>query len=100
MNVDFDHVLAFAKSLEGRDLHTQARKKAFRVCVVGDRLEFTPESTGKPRPLSRTINQGQQVLDRYNLTRSLKPGDYQDITYNSSYLLTLIGLMVGSERQG
>jgi len=95
MNVDFDMVLGFAKTLEGRDLYTQARQRLFRVGVIGDMLEYTPASTREARTDGRkTI---EQVLARYRVTQSLKPCDYQDATFNASYLLTIVALMVGSE---
>ncbi len=97
MDLDFDAVLRFAKTLDGRDLHTQAQKKAFRVQVAGDILVYTPASTRASRTDGRKVV--QQVLDRYNLTQSLRPGNYQDITYNSSYLLTLVAMLVGSEER-
>ncbi len=94
MDIDFDAVLRFAKTLEGRPYNYAAKAVQSRG---GDLLEFTPQSSGKPRTQGRSFGGSQEVLDRYNLTHSLRTTDYQDITMNSSYLLTVVALMVGSE---
>lgn len=51
-------------------------------------LEYIPESTGIARP--DTWQRIEKVLDRFNETGSLKPGDYHDITHHSSYVLATL----------
>ncbi len=90
--VSYDALRGLAVSLEGQEIHTSTRKAAFSVEVDGEKLIFTPASTKEPRLEYR--NSIEQVLVRFNQTRSLAPGNYQDITGNASYLLTLIELLL------
>jgi D-3-phosphoglycerate dehydrogenase len=86
-------LLAFAKTQEGKTLFTRSQKKPFTVAVIGQGLQFTPEETGRPRPeLPQVID---RVLAHYNATGSQYTSDYQDITQNSSYLMTLLALYKG-----
>ena len=80
------------REFDGRVLTTQARSQPFRFRILPDALEFTPESTGEPRP--ERWNQVAGVLDRFNQTGSLRPGNYQDVTRNASYLLALLARIV------
>ncbi len=49
---------------------------------------FTPVSTGLGRSDGRKA--AERFLERFNLTGSLRPGDYSDLTRNASYLIGLI----------
>ena len=60
----------------------------FSASVHRDSLVFTPASTGIGR--SDELKAAARFLDRYNTTRSLRPGDYADITRNGSYLVGLL----------
>jgi hypothetical protein len=86
--ITYEAVKRLAESLEGEPIQTSRRKADVTVEVYGDGLIFTPASTKQPRPQSRKGI--EQVLNRFNETQSLAPVDYQDITVNASYILTLI----------
>jgi hypothetical protein len=48
----------------------------------------TPESSGTPRIISPEII--QLVIEQYEQSRNLQPGQYQSITFDASYLLGII----------
>jgi hypothetical protein len=83
-----DDLLRFASNLRGERLTTAARRAEFSVHVVPGGLEITPESSRKRRFVSREML--QMVLDEYDRTRSVRPGKYHHITFDSSYLLALV----------
>ena len=83
-----EQILEFAAQLEGMRLTTNARKTPFSLAVLADGIEFTPASSGKPRPL--LTHDIQRICDEYCRTKSVQPKDYQGITFNASYVLTLI----------
>lgn len=86
--VSYETLIRFAKTLDGQTLHTDARGKEFRLHVIENGLTYTPSSTGRLRNDPEMVV--CRVLDRYNQTGSLRPGDYQDLTMNASYLLVII----------
>jgi hypothetical protein len=72
----YDAIVRYASTLEGESLDTSARHKGFVVEVDKNGLAYTPES-GKRRVDSKpTI---ENVLTRFNESKSYKPGDYQDL---------------------
>ena len=85
-----DALMRFARTLDGQVLTTSARGVPFTVSVAGGRLEFTPASTGKSRPASPASL--DRVLQQFAATGSTSPGDYQQLTVNASYILTLIDM--------
>lgn len=74
-------VLQLARHMAGQTLRT-ARGPAFTVRAGGNAPWFTPASTGMPR--SDGAAALARFVARYNEIRSLRPGDYQDVTRNSS----------------
>jgi hypothetical protein len=60
----------------------------FSLRGVAGGIEFVPESTGKPRLVTRDMV--RRVFDEYGASRSLTPGHYQSITFDASYLLAVI----------
>ena len=86
--IDLTSIRAFARTLEGKPLVTQVRGHGFRLEVTRGGFIYTPESTGKARPEQDKII--ERVLARYSETKSLRPGDYQDLTVNASYLLAIV----------
>ncbi len=87
-------LIQFAKTLKGQPLETSAQRKQFSVEVVGNGLIFILAS-GNVRPSNKPYT--ERVLERFNATQSLKPGDYQDLSVNASNLLRLLEMMT-SER--
>lgn len=88
MELDIKEFLSFLKTLDGQPFRTLHRKLLFEVNVVPSGLYYTPKSSGTPR-----IQQWkfiERVALRFKETESFHPGDYQDISVNASYLLTLI----------
>jgi hypothetical protein len=83
-----DKLLDFASSLEGDQLKTAGGRATFTLRVVPRGIEVTPASSGKPRLVSREMI--QLVLDEYERSRNLTPGQYQAITFDASYLLVVI----------
>jgi len=86
--IPLDSFLDFCKSLDGQEVCTLKRHAKFKVKVVGQDLEFTPVTTGKPRAHKKGYVSG--VLDLFNHSRSLRPSDYMHYTVNASYQLALI----------
>jgi hypothetical protein len=78
-------------AFDGQRLETGPRRLGFTVRVNEKGLEYTPESSGKPR--TQSWQSIERVLDRYNETHSLELRQYHDITRHSSYLITLLRLL-------
>jgi hypothetical protein len=83
----FEELLDLASSLEGKELETVTGKK-FTVGVYLNSPFFTPQSSGRGQSDGRKA--AERFLDRYNETRSLRPGDYADVTRNASYFVGLL----------
>jgi len=83
-----DALLMFCKSVQGEPLTTMVRKTKFRVEVVDNFLEITPVSSGGVRRENKT-NIGA-LLARFDKTRSFQMSDYQDVSFNASYVLALV----------
>ena len=83
----YDELLALARRLEDHPIPT-VTGRLFTVGVYLDSLVFTPSSSGLGQSDGRKA--AERFLGRYNKTGSLRPGDYADITRNSSYLVGLL----------
>lgn len=81
-------LFAFARSQQGETLRTLRDKSPFRVEVVGNFLEITPDSSSAPRRESR--ESVAAVLARLAKTMSFTMSDYKDISFNASYVLALV----------
>lgn len=90
MPVTYDDILAACRKLNGKTLRTLAGRATFRVEIEGSNLYVVPTSTGKRRLLSTG---SRKAIDRYNESGSLTPSHYQDLTFNSVYVLRLISLV-------
>jgi hypothetical protein len=90
----YEGLLKLARAAEGRTLETVTGKK-FTVGIYRDGLFFTPASSGYGQADGRPP--AERFIERYNETRSLRPGHYADLTRNASYL---IGLLRWAESQG
>lgn len=99
MKINFDEYLIYVRSLDGQTLTTLAQEKPFRIIKTSTRVQFqplSPESDGSLRTASP--QQIQRVLERYEQTASLRPGDYTTITRNASYHLALIARFVAEKK--
>jgi hypothetical protein len=85
--VTYEELLALARQYAGRRLET-VRGTKFTVGVYMDCPYFVPESTGLGRSDGRKA--AERFLARYNDIGSIRPGDYSDVTRNSSYFIGLI----------
>ena len=83
-------LIELSKTLEGRDVKTLGSRQSFRVNVLEDDagLKFIPNSTGEPR--SEKLAKIRELLERYELTGSLRKTDYHSYSFNASYVLALI----------
>lgn len=83
-------LLAYCKSKQGERLMTLARGNPFTIEIVGPYLEITPGTSRTPRrePKSNI----DAVLARLAQKQSFRMSDYQDISFNASYLLALVKL--------
>ena len=90
LEINVNDFIAFVKARQGKVISTRKRNKGFTVEVTDKGFEFTPAATNKRRP--HELQAIKRVVERFNKTRSYTTSDYTDITYNSSYTLTLIGL--------
>jgi hypothetical protein len=83
----YEELLEIARILEGQPL-TTLTGKPFTVGVYLDCPFFTPGSTGRGQSDGRKA--AERFVARYNDIRSLRPGDYADVTRNASYLVVLL----------
>lgn len=83
----YDELLALARRLEGRTLHTVTGRE-FRVGVALECPFFTPASSGFGQSDGRKA--AERFLARYNQSGSLRPGDYADVTRNASYFVGML----------
>jgi hypothetical protein len=83
-----DQLLGYASGLEAEQLTTAGGRATFTVRVLPRGLEVTPTSSGTSRIVGREII--QLVIDEYEQSRNLSPGQYQSITFDASYLLAII----------
>jgi hypothetical protein len=84
----------FAAGLDGQTLVTRFRKKRFGLSVSARGFEYTPEHSGKAR--MQEWKWIERILELYNEQRSLHPADYNDLTVNASYVLTVVGAYLDS----
>ena len=89
----YEELLALARRLEDQPIST-VTGRTFTVGVYLDSLVFTPASSGLGQSDGRKA--AERFLARYNDTGSLRPGDYADVTRNSSYL---VGLLIEAGRR-
>ena len=73
----------------GQTIVTGENKGILPVMVAGDRLVFVPSTTMAARPQARATT--EKCLAVFERTHSYKTSDYQKITMNGSYFLTLLG---------
>jgi hypothetical protein len=83
-----DDLFGFCKTLRGETLRTMVRKTQFRIEVIDSCLEITPASSGGARRESKAAVSG--LLARFDKTRSFQMSDYQDVSFNASYVLALV----------
>jgi hypothetical protein len=83
-----DDLFGFCKTLRGETVRTMVRKTHFRIEVVESFLEITPASSGGARRESKATISG--LLARFDKTRSFRMSDYQDLSFNASYILALV----------
>ncbi len=83
----YDDLLALARRLEGRPLETVTGRR-FTVGIFNECPFFTPESSGWGQSDGRKA--AERFVERYNQTRSLRPGDYGDVTRNASYFIGML----------
>lgn len=86
-------LVALARRFEGQTLETVTGKK-FTVGVALECPFFTPASSGWGQSDGRKA--AERFVERYNQIGSLRPGDYADVTRNSSYY---VGLLLAAGRR-
>lgn len=83
-----DDLFGFCKTLRGETFRTMVRKTQFRIEVIDSCLEITPASSGGARRESKAAL--ASLLARFDKTRSFQMSDYQDVSFNASYVLALV----------
>jgi hypothetical protein len=96
VNLSAETLFEFARSKQGESLSTLRRKSPFRVEVVSNYLEITPGSSHMARRESR--DNVAAVLARFSATGLTQMSAYQDISFNSSYILALLSLWQSENR--
>jgi hypothetical protein len=86
----YARLIEMVRRCEGRTLRTVTGKE-YTVGVYRNTPFFTPSSSGYGQGDGRKA--AERFVERYNETRSLRPGHYGDVTRNASYL---IGVLVAS----
>jgi hypothetical protein len=81
-------LLAFCNTKRGEVMTTIARKNPFRIEVMGPYLEITPGSSQAPRREPKSSIAA--LLSRLAKTQSFQMSDYQDVTFNASYILAIV----------
>ncbi len=87
-HVSIEDFLRFASDLEDERLTTAGGRAFFTVRVLPRGMEITPESSRKPRLVQ--WEKIQEVLNQYEQSPNLQPGQYQAITFDASYLLGIV----------
>jgi len=83
-----DELFAFCRSLPAATWTTSVRRSIFTVEVDGNALAIIPSSSRAARREARqAVN---AVLERLARTGSYRMSDYQDVSFNASYLLALV----------
>ncbi len=83
-----ESLFSFCKRVKGETMTTAIQKTSFRVEVVGNNLEITPGSSKEPRRESKA--NVTLILARLAKTMSCQTSDYQDVSFNVSYVLALV----------
>jgi hypothetical protein len=96
MTPSAETLFAFARSHQRATFLTLRRESPFRVEVVGNFLEITPDSSSAPRRESH--DSVAAVLGRLGKTMSFQTSDYQDLSFNASYVLALVKSWQSPER--
>lgn len=81
-------LMAFCHAKRGEMMTTLVRKSPFHIEVAGDYLAITPGSSQAPR-LERKSSISS-LLDRLAKTQSFQMSEYQDVTFNASYVLSIV----------
>jgi hypothetical protein len=96
-DLNAESLLVFARSLEGPPLVTWSQKKAFRLKVIPagkgtpSGIEILPDSSASRNPRRESVDRVQRFCDEYyRQGRSKQPKRYAKITFQASYLLTII----------
>jgi hypothetical protein len=83
----YDELLELARRLEGQTLETVTGRQ-FKVGIYRDCPFFTPASSGYGQSDGRKA--AERLVERFNETGSLRPGDYADVTRNASYYIGML----------
>jgi len=83
-----DELFAFCRSQPAAKWTTSVRQSLFTVEVDGNALAIIPSSSRAARREAR--RSVIAVLDRLGRTGSYRMSDYQDVSFNASYLLSLV----------
>ena len=96
LTIDYNALIQFINSLKGQYAFTIFKRKPFLIETASNGFFYTPESTGKTR--FHDYNTLRKIVTIFNNSGSLHPGDYVDVSMNSSYSLALIKMYI--EQQG
>lgn len=83
-----DELFDFCRRAPGMSWTTAVRRSVFAVDVDGNALAITPSSSRAARREARESI--RSVLERLARTGSYRMSDYQDVSFNASYLLALV----------
>jgi len=92
----YEELLALARRFDGKVLRTvTGRTFSVGVSPAEQCPFFTPSSSGYGQTDGRKA--AERFVARYNQVRSLRPGDYSDVTRNASYY---VGLLLAASEVG
>ncbi len=83
-----DDLVELVRRFEGREVETVTGRKFTAGIARTGEIFFTPSSSGYGQSDGRKA--AERFVERYNQTRSVRPGDYADVTRNASYFIGLI----------
>ena len=98
MTIDLNDLILFIKSLNGHYALTIFRRKPFLIETTPNGFFYTPQSTGKTR--FHDYDTLLKIVTMFNNSGSLHPGDYLDVTMNSSYSLALLKMYLEQQEKG
>lgn len=94
-HVSVEDFLRYASKRQNERLTTAGGRAWFTVRVLPRGIEITPESSRKPRLVQR--DKIRAVLDQYQESRNLQPGQYQSISFDASYVLGILARYLKDE---
>ena len=90
MVITAQSLLAFARSNSGLHWSTNSAGRRFSFVADDRKITIYPEETKSKKPRNVSLKIIEAFCDAYNELGSDQPGKYQKITFDASYLLSIV----------